>query len=121
VKNLKMLILAFGALGIVSMFIPQDGFTWFSLFKAMGMGQLVLMLAAFAAPAAMGAMALKAPMQKWQKGVALAGFALGCVKLRIWEVLPHIGELFKMFPMLLMVVAALGGVIVSGISLTKSE
>jgi len=122
VKNLKVLILVFGILGIVSMFIPTQGFTLFSLFKLMGTGQLVLMLLAFALPAAMGGMAMsKPPMQKWQAGVAAAGFALACVKLEVWKVFGELGALFKVFPMLLIVVAAIGGVIVSILALTKSE
>jgi hypothetical protein len=122
VKNLKVLILVFGILGIISMFIPVHGFTLFSLFKLMGTGQLALMVLSFGLPAAMGGMAVaKPPMQKWQGGVALAGFALGCVKLRVWEALGHFGELTKMFPMLLIVIAAIGGVVVSILSLVKGE
>lgn len=118
----KKLILAFGVLGIVSMFIPTNGFMLFSLFKLIGTGQLVIMLAAFGVPVAMAAMAMsKPPMQKWQTGVSLACFGLGAFKLEVWKVLPHIGELFKMIPMLLIVVAAIGGVIVSIMGLVKGE
>ena len=121
-KNSKVLILVFGILGIVSMFIPMHGFTLFSLFKLAGTGQLALMVLSFGLPAAMGAMATaKPPMQKWQAGVALAGFALACVKLEIWKVLPHIGELFKAFPMLLIVIAAIGGLVVSILGLAKGD
>lgn len=118
----KKLILAFGALGIVAMFIPTNGMMLFSLFKLLGMGQLVLMLAAFGVPVAMAAMAMsKPPMQKWQAGAAAAGFALGCFKLEVWKALPHIGELVKMFPMLLLVVAAIGGLVVSIMGVVKGE
>lgn len=121
-KNLKVLILAFGILGIVAMFIPMQGFTLFSLFKLIGMGQLVIMLAAFGVPVAMGAMAMsKPPMQKWQAGVALAGFGLGAFKLEVWKVFGELGALFKMVPMLLIVVAAIGGVVVSALALAKGE
>jgi hypothetical protein len=122
VKNLKVLILVFGILGIVSMFIPTHGFTLFSLFKLVGTGQLALMLIAFALPAAMGGMAMsKPPLQKWQSGVALAGFALACVKLEVWKIFKDFGGLFKVLPMLLIVVAAIGGVIVAALSLAKGD
>jgi hypothetical protein len=122
VKNLKMLMLVFGILGIVSMFIPTHGMTLFSLFKLLGTGQLVIMLAAFALPAAMGGMAVsKPPLQRWQSIVALLGSALACWKLEIWKTLAHIGELFKALPMLLIVVAAVGGLVVAILSLAKAE
>lgn len=119
---MKKLILAFGVLGLAAMFIPTNGFMLFSLFKMLGMGQLVIMLAAFAIPVAMGAMAMsKPPMQKWQAGVALAAFGLGAFKLEVWKVIAHIGELFKVIPMFLIVVAAIGGVVVSIMALVKGE
>jgi hypothetical protein len=122
VKNLKMLILVFGILGVVSMFIPTHGMTLFSLFKLMGTGQMALMLIAFILPAAMGGMAMsKPPMQKWQSGVAAAGFALACVKLEVWKIFKDFGGLFKVVPMLLIVVAAIGGLVVSVMSIAKSE
>jgi hypothetical protein len=121
VKNSKVGVLAFGVLGLISMFIPTHGMTLFSLFKLVGSGQLVLMLLSFGLPAAMGAMMMKGPAQKWQAGVAAAGFALACVKLEIWKTVPHIGELVKIFPMLLIVIAAIGGLVASIISLTAKE
>lgn len=121
-KNLKVMILAFGILGIVSMFIPTQGFTLFSLFKLLGTGQLVIMLLAFGLPAAMGGLALsKPPIQKWQAGVALAGFALASYKLEVWKIFKDFGGLFKVVPMLLIVVAAIGGLVVSILALAKPE
>ncbi len=93
----------------------------FSLFKLISTGQLVIMLLAFGLPAVMGALMMKGPVQKWQAGVAAAGFALGCVKLEVWKAVAHIGELTKMFPMLLIVIAAIGGLVASIISLTAKE
>lgn len=120
-KNTKIGVLAFGVLGLLSMFIPTQGMTLFSLFKLAGSGQVALMLVSFAVPAVMGAMMLKGPAQKWQGGVAAAGFALGCVKLRVWEMLPHMGELFKVFPMLLIVLSAIAGLVFAILSLTAKE
>lgn len=120
-KNLKLGVLVFGVLGLISMFIPTQGMTLFSLFKLIGAGQLVIMLLSFGLPAAMGALMVKGPAQKWQGGVAAAGFALACVKLEVWKAVAHIGELTKMFPMLLIVVAAIGGLVTAILSLTAKE
>jgi hypothetical protein len=120
VKNLNKLILGFGVLGLVAMFIPQGGASLFSLFKFLGTGQLVIMLAAFGVPTVMGVMSLKAPLQKWQAGASIAGFGLGCFKLEVWKSVAHIGELFKAFPMLLIVVAAIGGLVVSILAMVKT-
>jgi hypothetical protein len=119
---MKKLILAFGVLGLVSLFIPQQGMMLFSLFKMLGMGYLVPIVGGFAAAVAMGAMAMsKPPMQKWQAGVAAGGFALIFVRFKLWEVLKEMGALFKAIPMLLFVVAVIGGLIVSIMALAKGE
>ena len=119
-KNAKIGVLVFGVLGLLSMFIPTQGITLFSLFKLIGSGQLVIMLLAFALPAVMGGMMMKGA-QKWQAGVAAAGFLLGCIKLEVWKALPHIGELTKMFPMLLIVISAVVGLVCAIIALTAKE
>ena len=60
-------------------------------------------------------------MQKWQAGVAAGAFALIFVRFKLWEVLKEMGALFKMIPMLLFVVAVIGGLIVSIMALAKGE
>ncbi len=120
-KNTKIGVLAFGVLGLLSMFIPTHGMTLFSLFKLAGSGQVGIMLAAFAIPAVMGALMVKGPVQKWQGGVAAAGFLLACWKLEVWKAIAHVGELAKVFPMLLIVIAAIGGLVFSVLSLTAKE
>ena len=119
---MKVLILVFGILGVISLFIPMgDGIpSMFSLFMELDKVQIILMLAAFGLPAAMGAMGLaKPPFQMWQAVVALAGFALAAVKTKIWEGLPHIMD--QPLPGKLMLIATLGGIIVSAIALAKPE
>ncbi len=121
-KNLKVLILVFGILGVVSLFVPEHGFTLFALLKLMGMGRLVPVLGGFVAAAAMGGMALsKPPMQKWQSIVALVGFALAGVRLEIWNAFKDLGGVFKSIPMLLFFVSTIGGIIVSAMSVTKDD
>jgi len=120
----KKLILVFGALGVISFFIPTHGVMMIKGLSGPEKGSLIMMLLAFIVPVAMAGMAMsKPPMQKWQAGVALAGFALACVKLRVWETLPHIGTIIEFLgiPFVLMLVAAIGGVIVSIMGLVKGE
>jgi hypothetical protein len=122
VKNLKVLILVFGILGLVSMFLPMGGGmpSMFSLFMEFDKFQLILMLAAFGVPTAVAAMGLaKPPAQAWHGIAALAGFALGAVKTRIWESAPHIMDV--PMSMKLMLVAVVGGVIVSIMGVVKPE
>jgi hypothetical protein len=121
VKNSKIGVLAFGVLGIIAMFIPSHGMSLFSLLKLISKGQLVIMLLAFGLPAVMGALMVKGPAQKWQGGVAAAGFALASYKLEIWKAIAHIGDLVKAFPMLLIVLAAIGGLVASILTLTAKE
>ncbi|MBA3461303.1 MAG: hypothetical protein H0T46_15175 [Deltaproteobacteria bacterium] len=116
---MKKLILAFGALGLVSMFIPFNGVMMISALKEAGMLHLVLMIAAFAIPVAV-AVAAKS-FQPVHAVAALAGFAIACVKLKVWELLPEIAGLTKVLPLFLMVIAAVAGAIVSIIAVAKPE
>jgi hypothetical protein len=116
---MKKLILAFGALGLVSMFIPTHGVMLISAFKAAGMLHLILMLAAFLIP--LGVAASAKSFQPIHAIVALGGFVIACVKLEVWSLLPHIGALTEIFPLFLMVIAATAGAIVSIIAVAKPE
>ena len=52
-----------------------------------------IMLAAFALPAAMGAVGvLRPPFMQWQAAISLAGFAVAAVRTRIWQTLPEFGS-----------------------------
>jgi hypothetical protein len=122
VKNLKLLILVFGILGLVSLFLPL-GSGLPSTFKALMEGDkftLLLMLAAFGLPTVMGAMGMaKPPFMAWQAALATAGFALGAIKTRIWETLPHIADL--PISLVLMSIAAILGLIFAIMALVKPE
>jgi hypothetical protein len=117
VKNLKFGVLLFGVLGVVSLLILgiiPDGFKEDAV-------NSILVLAGFAVPAVVAAMgAAKPPFQRWQAAVAVAGFALVFVKMRMWVIAPHIMDLpgagFK-----LMIISTILGLIVSIIALVKSE
>ena len=121
-KNLKILILAFGVLGIVGLFLPMgEGMpSFFSVAMEFDKAQLIMMLVAFGLPAAVGALGLvKPPAQSWHGIAALLGFALGAVKTRVWEAAPHIMD--APLSMKLMLVGVIGGVVVSGLALAKPE
>jgi hypothetical protein len=119
-KNMKILILVFGILGVISLFIPMEGFTMFAILKLAGAVHLAAILGGFILAAVMGGMGLaKPPMQQWQAGVALAGFALVFVKFKMWQGLGKIMD--TPLPGKLMVIAVFGGIIVSILALAKPE
>jgi hypothetical protein len=117
VKNLKIFILLFAVLGLIALFMNH----WTDLFKVDKV-QGLLLLAGFLVPAIMAGMAMsKPPLQKWQAGLALAGFALIFIKSRMWDILPHIADVITVPRALLPIIAVIGGLIVSIIALVKSE
>jgi len=111
----KIGILLFGAIGVVGLFMSDIGLDFQN-----HMIDTVILLAAFGLPIFLGLIGLaKPPFQMWQAGMALACFALAIVRYRIWKILTS----FLTLPMgdKLVVVAAIGGVIVSIIALAKPE
>ena len=121
-KNVKVLILVFGIIGLVSLFLPNGPMpSMFSMFMEFDKFQLILMLAAFGIPTAVAAMGLaKPPAQAWHGIAALLGFGLAAVKTRIWETLPHVMDMPGM-ALKLMIVAVVGGVVTSVIGVVKPE
>jgi hypothetical protein len=122
VKNLKVVILICGILGLVSMFLPMGSGmpSMFSIFMEFDKFQLILMLAAFGVPTAVAAMGLaKPPAQAWHGIAALAGFALAAVKTRIWSSIGHIMDA----PMSgkLMLIATIVGLVVAIMAVVKPE
>lgn len=87
-KQLKLLILAFGALGLLGLLVPSDGNSSLVLMLKYQRLQAVLSLVVFVMPIAMALIALiKPPMETWQAGVSLAFFAYGLLKFRPWQLL----------------------------------
>ena len=119
-KNLKLLILAFGALGLLSLLME---FTMFKelLMHPFALGALGLcLIGGFALPFAMGVMGMtKPPMLMWQVVVALAGFLVIAIKFKVWQDLSHIMD--EPMTTKLMVIADIGGVVVSALALAKPE
>jgi hypothetical protein len=119
VKNLKFGVLLFGALGVIGLLVLG----WTAMLEA-DKAQAILVMAGFVVPLVMGIMGVtKPPFQKWQAAVAAAGFALIFVKMRMWDILPHIADVMKFFGagMLMVIIACVAGLIVSILAIVKSE
>ena len=87
-ENIKYAILGCGILGALGIFLPMVsmGEQSISLWdaKAFDAAQVYMVLVGFLVPTAMGGMAIKSGMARWQSGVAIGGFALCALKLRPW-------------------------------------
>ncbi len=111
-KKLALPIIAFSVLGLVSLFIPIENGSMFSVFLEFDKFRLLLMLAAFIVPAVMAVMAMRATrVESWRGIVALAGFAVATVKSELWTMVSNITKLPT--GMLVMTIAILGGVLCS--------
>ena len=121
-NNLKLGVLLCGVVGLIGCFLPMmsgEGIS-VSLWDAHSadMGGVLMVLIGFGLGAAMGAMAMKAGMQRWQAIVALLGFALVLVKLRsgFFDMIAHGAIGAK-----LMGLAALAGAVLSALCVAKPE
>ncbi len=116
-KNLKLGILGFAALGLISMLME---FEMLKLSLEHDTANMLMVLVGWIAPLAMGVMGMtKPPFQAWQAIVSLVGFALVCVKFRVWDTLPHIADAPTSGKLAL--IAMVGGVVVSGLAVAKPE
>lgn len=114
-KNLKLGILACGAVLLV-IFLTEH------IVDALKEDALntILVLVGAAVPTALGAMGLaKPPFMQWQAVASLAGFALVAIKFKIWDVLPHIGDVDT--KMKIMLIAMVVGIVVSALAIAKPE
>jgi hypothetical protein len=112
VKKLALPIIAFSVLGLISLFVPMENGSMFSVFLEFDKFRLVLMLAAFGVPTAMAVMGMRAvKVESWHGIAALAGFAVATVKMELWSLVSNFGKLPT--AMLLLTFAILGGVLCS--------
>lgn len=115
VKALKLGVVICGVLGIAGL-----AMTGIDLMMEADKLSTIVMLAAYALPVLMAAVALvKPPFQAWQAGVSLAGFALAAYKLRIWELIRAFGAAPTGFK--LMTFGAAIGVILTIVAVMKPE
>jgi hypothetical protein len=86
VTNVRFVIFACGA--VLLGLLIADG-----LYLRDNGGDAFMMLAAYAVPTALGALAIaRPPLRTWQAGFALAGFGIAAVRTRIWSGVANIGE-----------------------------
>jgi hypothetical protein len=94
VKKLKLVILSCGVVGLAALLVPFGGRSLLVDYFALDVAGALVHTAIFVLPLVMAAIALaRPPMQSWQPGVALAGFVLGVVRLRVWETPLHAGDM----------------------------
>lgn len=116
-KNLKLGVLAFGALGVISLLME---FQMLKLGFKHDAANTIMVLVGFILPLVMGIMGVtKPPFLAWQAGVAAAGFALVFVKFRLWQTIKFIGDV--PMSMKLSMIAVIGGLIVSILAIAKPE
>jgi hypothetical protein len=120
VKQLKIVILVCGVVGLIALILPFSGRSLLKdSFEVDKLSALVY-AAVFVLPAAMAALALaRPPMQAWQPGVALAGFVLGIVRFHVWDIALHLGAAGLAWILLLATIVV--GTIASVIALMKPE
>jgi hypothetical protein len=120
VKNLKLVILSCGVVGLLALIVPfADRSLLKDLLENDKLGAIVY-AAIFVLPAAMAALALaRPPMQSWQPGVALACFVLGVVRFRVWDLALHFGSIG--LAGILMCVAVVIGALAAVAALMKPE
>lgn len=93
-KNVKLVILVCGVLGLAALLVPFGGRSLLTESFTLDPLGAAVYAAIFVLPAAMALLALaRPPMQAWQPGVALAGFVLGVVRFHVWELAAHIGSI----------------------------
>jgi hypothetical protein len=118
-KWLKFGIALLGVVGVIGCFLPAIGEPGkqYSLYDLRVIDEVhaYLMIAGLALAAIMGGLAIaRPPLERWQAGIALAGFALTAIKFRFWDGLQHFGEyalggqLVLIVPLLGIAIAAIG-------------
>jgi hypothetical protein len=122
VKNLKLGVIAFAGLGL-GILLSE-----FEVFKALVTHPFqsgafgLCVVGGFVLALLMGLMGLmKPPFKQQQALIALVGFALPGIKMKVWEAVIHINQTAKDTKSLLFVIAIVGGVIVSAIGMAKAE
>ncbi len=119
-KNLKLAILAFAALGLALEISEFESFKAMLTHPFAGSATGLIMIGGFVLPLVMGIMGMtKPPFMMWQALASLAGFAAIAIKGKIWDAFPHIADMNVKG--ILALVAVVGGVIVSAIAVAKPE
>jgi hypothetical protein len=122
VKNLKLGVLVFAALGLVILLSEFEMFKILIRHPFVSGGFGLMVIGGFVLALIMGVTGLtKPPFKQAQAVVALVGFALPAIKLKVWEAIIHISSTVKDVKGLLLVVAIIGGIVVSAVAAAKPE
>jgi hypothetical protein len=118
-RKLAVPIFVFSIAGLVSLFLPAERGSMFSVWLEFDQFRLVLMLLAFAAPAVVAVLSLTRRIESWMPYVALGGFAVATVKSEVWSLVSKLGGSPLSFKILF--VSIVCGVIVTVIAFAKQE
>jgi hypothetical protein len=116
-RKLAVPIFAFSILGLVSLFLPTGHGSMAARFAEFDQFRLVLMLAAFVAPAVVAVLSLKRPVTTWMPYVALGGYAVATVKSEVWSLASKLPS--SPLPFTLLFVAIVSGVVVTILAVAK--
>jgi hypothetical protein len=120
VKHLKLLIALFAAVGLLEIGLTIEGESLLKRLFEIDVLEGVVYTAMFALPLLMAIWAvIRPPMLSWQSGVALTGFVVAVVRLKVWETLPELGS--TDLHGIVRAAAAVLGTIASAIALMKPE
>jgi hypothetical protein len=116
-QNLKFGVVVCGLLGLVGCFLPMiEGISFFDT-RVFDASNAYIVMAAFVAPIAMGAMGIHKGMQRWMSIVAIVGFSVVVLRMR--------GEMIDMLKAgiggKLMAIAAIAGLICAILTTVKPE
>ncbi len=121
-KNLKLGVLACAALGLIILLSEFEMFKFLLTHPFEGGAMGLLVIGGLVLALVMGIMGVtKPPFKQIQAILALVGFGLAAFKMEIWQALIHIGETVKDVKGLLLLVAIVGGVVVSALAAAKPE
>lgn len=120
-KNLKLGVLAFAALGLLIL-LTDEAFRMLLTHPTVGGAAGLMIFGGLGLALAMGIVGMtKPPFTQVHAILALVGFALPAIKLEFWTWLSHIGEVVKEPKALLLLVAIVGGLVVSAMAVGKPE
>lgn len=120
-KNLKLGVVAFAGVALLILLTDE---MWRELLKhpfVAGAAGLMI-FGGLALALVMGILGLtKPPFTQIHAILALVGFGLVAVKMEIWTLLSHIGEIVKEPKGLIVLICIIGGIVVSAMAAAKPE
>jgi hypothetical protein len=110
VKQLEVLILAFGVLGVAMEVSSSLG----APAELVRDPELLVETLAFATPVVAGTLAVTRGPRLWHAALALVGFAVAAARLKVWILVPQLMNLSSLGKLL--AIAAIGGAVASALA-----